>query len=294
MADQSPRSRVRTRIVVEERLLRLLPGVYFIGRGGECDLVLDDPSVSRRHARLAVGLDGASIQDLDSVNGVFLNGLRIATAEPLEDGDVLIVGNRELAVQLVPHSTLPPPRETLPATTLTPLPPGRAAATRPLTAQSATTRVNALDLLGAVAERALAKGDRTQAEQAVRARLLDTLQEARQEPRSVNGERMARALALALRLARAGCPGGWLSYAVELLAAVNEPCTDALAAELRAVTEDSVEPGALDSYARAVVALPASIDRSRTLALIEELRRPLELSADACSASCAPPPPAAR
>ena len=44
-----------------------------VGRGGQCDIVLDDVSVSRRHARVELTARGyLSVQDLESTNGTFL------------------------------------------------------------------------------------------------------------------------------------------------------------------------------------------------------------------------------
>jgi pSer/pThr/pTyr-binding forkhead associated (FHA) protein len=267
------RSRVHTRVVVDARLLRLLPGIYRVGRGDDCDVVLDDVSVSRQHARLVVGLDGASVEDLESVNGVYLNGARVTSAAPLKDGDVLIIGNRELGIQIIPHSTLPPPRETLPATTLTPLPPSPRDQARPEPAKAQTARASAIELLAQVAERALAAGNPDQAERAVRTRLLDTLHAASKDPHSIPAEVIARSVALALELARAGCAGRWLEYALELLATVSEPCSEAMAADVRgAAAGGRIDDQALDRYARAMAVHPASLDKSRTVALIEQLR----------------------
>lgn len=50
---------------------------YLIGRGPECDVVVDDTRVSRRHARLTVSGDGAEIVDLQSKNGTEVDGLPI-------------------------------------------------------------------------------------------------------------------------------------------------------------------------------------------------------------------------
>src|SRR5687768_10330501 len=46
-------------------------GVIDIGRSADCPIQIDDPSVSRRHARLHVGT-GVEIEDLDSANGTSL------------------------------------------------------------------------------------------------------------------------------------------------------------------------------------------------------------------------------
>lgn len=51
-----------------------------IGRAPECDITINAPGLSRRHARLRPTRDGLEIEDLRSANGSFLNGQRIATA----------------------------------------------------------------------------------------------------------------------------------------------------------------------------------------------------------------------
>lgn len=68
-----------------------------IGRRADCDVVLSDPSVSRRHARL-VFRDGIWIvQDLQSTNGTSLNGISIGRSE-LRPGDQLSVGEQRLQI----------------------------------------------------------------------------------------------------------------------------------------------------------------------------------------------------
>lgn len=64
----------------------------FLGRDAECDISIDDPSVSRRHARIQPGIDGHYAVDLQSTNGTFVND-RQATMYKLKDGDYLRIGN---------------------------------------------------------------------------------------------------------------------------------------------------------------------------------------------------------
>ncbi|MFN0124956.1 MAG: PrsW family glutamic-type intramembrane protease [Blastocatellia bacterium] len=64
----------------------------FIGRTLNNDLVIDDPSVSRRHARIAAVNGGFRVYDLDSSNGTFLNGKRVTEA-PIPDGGEIKFGN---------------------------------------------------------------------------------------------------------------------------------------------------------------------------------------------------------
>jgi diguanylate cyclase (GGDEF)-like protein len=63
-----------------------------IGRGTDCDVHIDDHSVSRRHARVLPVADGHVAIDLESTNGTFVNGEPV-TRHPLKDGDYLRVGN---------------------------------------------------------------------------------------------------------------------------------------------------------------------------------------------------------
>jgi hypothetical protein len=71
-----------------------------IGRGGQNDLVLaGDEFASARHARVERRGDGIWVQDLDSTNGTYVNGERIAGAGRIEPGDVLRVGETDLRVE---------------------------------------------------------------------------------------------------------------------------------------------------------------------------------------------------
>jgi pSer/pThr/pTyr-binding forkhead associated (FHA) protein len=63
-----------------------------IGRGGTCDVRLDDPLVSRRHAVVLRSSDGTFIEDLNSSNGLFLNGDRCLRTLALRAGDVIQLG----------------------------------------------------------------------------------------------------------------------------------------------------------------------------------------------------------
>ncbi len=66
-----------------------------IGRSKECDVQLADPNVSRRHAEIRQ--EGAAywVVDLDSTNGIEVNGRRLKRAK-LEDGDRVTLGSTEI------------------------------------------------------------------------------------------------------------------------------------------------------------------------------------------------------
>jgi hypothetical protein len=69
-----------------------------LGRSRECDVVLDDRSVSRRHAELVRHGDGFLLRDLDSTNGSAVNGKRIREAA-VEPGDDITVGTVALTFE---------------------------------------------------------------------------------------------------------------------------------------------------------------------------------------------------
>jgi diguanylate cyclase (GGDEF)-like protein len=63
-----------------------------IGRASDCDIRINDHSVSRRHARIQPGADGFYAVDLQSTNGTYINDIP-ASMYKLKDGDYLRVGN---------------------------------------------------------------------------------------------------------------------------------------------------------------------------------------------------------
>jgi pSer/pThr/pTyr-binding forkhead associated (FHA) protein len=64
-----------------------------IGRDPASDLVLEDGEVSRQHARITPSADGSvTVEDLESVNGTFLNHNELMGAAHLDPGDELLIG----------------------------------------------------------------------------------------------------------------------------------------------------------------------------------------------------------
>lgn len=70
-------------------------GKLFVGRGFENDIVIDNPSASKRHAEIYRIDDNYYIRDLNATNGTMLNGVRVMNSEDLElhNGDILQFGN---------------------------------------------------------------------------------------------------------------------------------------------------------------------------------------------------------
>jgi hypothetical protein len=67
-----------------------------IGRSPDCDIFLDDVTVSRKHAVLVQRDDAFYIEDQGSLNGTFLNRRRIESGR-LENGDELQIGKYKLS-----------------------------------------------------------------------------------------------------------------------------------------------------------------------------------------------------
>ncbi len=66
-----------------------------VGRAPECEVFLDDVTVSRKHAVISRGPDGYTIDDEGSLNGTYVNRRRVETAK-LEDGDEVQIGKYKL------------------------------------------------------------------------------------------------------------------------------------------------------------------------------------------------------
>ncbi len=71
----------------------VIPNPCVVGRSRACDLVIDDPNVSRRHAQLQQSKKQWFVSDLGSTNGVKVNGESIDGQQPLKSGDVIELGS---------------------------------------------------------------------------------------------------------------------------------------------------------------------------------------------------------
>ena len=158
---------LRYRLRSADADIALSPGRFFVGRDRDCQLVLDDPMVSRRHALLVIGPGGVTVEDLGSRNGVLVNGERIEGRVQLEAGDVLTIGVSQLTLQRATRrreakQTLaemrpsgayrrPPPTMRPPAPPLAPEP---------------TRETSVFDMLVGACEAALERGDVRGAESA--------------------------------------------------------------------------------------------------------------------------------
>jgi hypothetical protein len=90
----------RALLAVGGRRLLVPPGGGTIGRSRDCDVIVEDAGISRRHAEIRPGPDGWTVADLGSTNGVRVNGVPVAGAQLLAPGDRVELGSTEIVFEL--------------------------------------------------------------------------------------------------------------------------------------------------------------------------------------------------
>ncbi|MEP7124371.1 MAG: FHA domain-containing protein [Byssovorax sp.] len=234
---------VRLRYLAHD--LEVPMGQFLIGRTPECQLSLDDPLVSRRHAILEITPDGVFVQDLGSRNGVFVNGERAEVRTRLAEGDAIKIGTQDLVLSGigdVPSVPKPSVRRfdmtsTMQDVRVTDLqaddepPPTSVVPRRPTTDPG--RRVHGLSLIGGVADKALALGRADEAERLLQRALQQTMSKAREG--NLPPEHSEKAAFYALRLAGGTTRGVWIDYVFELYTILRAPLPARIVDELYAV-----------------------------------------------------------
>lgn len=90
----------RALLLLDGRRLLVPASGGTVGRSRECDVILDDAGVSRRHAEIRPGPDGWTVQDLGSTNGVRVNGEDVRGVRALASGDRVELGSTEIVFQV--------------------------------------------------------------------------------------------------------------------------------------------------------------------------------------------------
>jgi DNA-binding winged helix-turn-helix (wHTH) protein len=80
--------------------LMLNEGDNILGREARDTIALNGATVSRRHARIVVAGDEATVEDLGSKNGTYLGGERLTAATRISDGDRLLIGSVPLVFRV--------------------------------------------------------------------------------------------------------------------------------------------------------------------------------------------------
>ena len=238
--------------------LELAVGEFVIGRSTECQLSLDDPLVSRRHAVIRISRDAVTVQDLGSRNGVLVNALKIDGERPVVAGDKISIGSQEmLLLSAEEHPHLPRVNDdvyrratqTLGAAYVVDLRNamdansgallGSAAASAgerisdPPTADASRSR-QSFQLLGGVADKALAMGRAEDAERILQALLLDVITRAR-DGQVIEPSMAESAAKYAARLGGATTRGSWVDYVFELYKRQKKPIPAPVVDELYTV-----------------------------------------------------------
>jgi predicted component of type VI protein secretion system len=230
--------------------LELAIGEFVIGRSTDCQLSLDDPLVSRRHAVLRIRRDGVSVQDLGSRNGVLVNGVKAEGERELSAGDKISIGSQEMvlhnadepyplaktgheevyrrATQTLGASYVADLRAVVEEAAAGPAPFGEQPSA------DASRSLQSFQLLGGVADKALALGRAEEAERILQALLLDILNRAREG--AVIEPPIAEAAAkYAARLGGATTKGMWVDYVFELYKRLKTPLPAQIVDELYTV-----------------------------------------------------------
>ena len=224
-------------------------GEFVIGRGTEAQLSVDDALVSRRHARFFLDGDDLFVEDLGSRNGVLLNSAAISGRQRCVHGDKVTVGSQEVVV--LDRQTIPEPRlhrtavvppngdANSPARRIETQPEiegpslrvtqelsradvaramARIESSRPDVREEPTRKADALQMLGGLADKALALGRAEEAERILSQLLHHTLTVAKTGV-SVSPERAHLVARYAVKLADATGKGSWVDLAIELYTA---------------------------------------------------------------------------
>lgn len=220
---------MRFRLRYLQHDLELNEGTFAVGRNASCQLSLDDPLVSRRHALFEVSHGQVSVEDLNSRNGVIVNGHRIEGKVGLNVGDRILIGSQELTLLSardalasagigVGKMTLPKMKVSTPSSGF------------PAMGQiesdpepSMVRRADQFKLLSGVAEKALAMGKAGEAERLLASALADVI-EATRAGRPLPPTLVDQAAKFSAKLATATGKGGWADYVIELYQAQKRPC----------------------------------------------------------------------
>jgi pSer/pThr/pTyr-binding forkhead associated (FHA) protein len=99
LREPDPR-RATARLRVDGRAELLGSAGAVLGRSRDCDVVLEDPNVSRHHAEVRPSGGSWIVRDLGSTNGVKVNGRRVHGPQSLKAGDVIELGTSRVTFEL--------------------------------------------------------------------------------------------------------------------------------------------------------------------------------------------------
>jgi pSer/pThr/pTyr-binding forkhead associated (FHA) protein len=186
-------------------------GSHVVGRLAKCEVPVDDPLASRVHAVIRIDELGASIEDLHSTNGVYVNDRRVVRAAVLQHGDRILVGTTEISFFRPAGGAESSARPAAAAPRVAKISLGKLASTE----GAPTERAAVLDLVGAFAERLATGGNIVEAERTLSTQLMRVVKGA-QSGLVVTEEVCDLASEHALALAGWTRKSRWTDYVVEL------------------------------------------------------------------------------
>jgi pSer/pThr/pTyr-binding forkhead associated (FHA) protein len=95
LLDPADQDGVQVFLRIGKRRILLAPGPNVVGRDQDCDVYINDASVSRNHGRITVTGGGATLVDLGSKNGTRYAGALLEGPIELADGDDVVFGSVE-------------------------------------------------------------------------------------------------------------------------------------------------------------------------------------------------------
>jgi len=227
--------------------LELPVGDFVVGRGPECQLAVDDPLVSRKHAVLRVTNSGVVAQDLGSRNGVLANGVKLEGWGDRVPGKKIRIGNQEMVVyktddtRTISHADEEQRRAMqtiggmhvadIHASIEAAAMDSKAAPDGRLHASETARRFQSVRLLCGVADKALALGRADEAERILASLLQAILKKTKEGSRPKGGVAEYAAL-YAARLAAATTKGSWVDYVFDLYTSIDAPLPPAVIDEL--------------------------------------------------------------
>jgi predicted component of type VI protein secretion system len=212
------------------RELDLPDGRFVIGRADGAGLTLDDPLVSRHHAAIDVAGGVATLVDLDSRNGVRVNGKKVTRERVLVPGDRIGIGSHELVFA---RPQAEPAAQTL--------------------VQAPTLRMTTFGLIGMLADKALALGRGDEAERLLAPQLEHLLADV-ERGKKHDPAQIDRACEYALKIASATGNAAWIDSVFRFYRAAGRLCPSAIVDELYAVARKVKQPNvdALRAYLAAI------------------------------------------
>jgi predicted component of type VI protein secretion system len=225
-----------------------------IGRGPDCDIIVDSAIASRTHCSVSITPRGVVVEDLKSSNGVFVNGERVKGTRELLVGDRMAVGNEVLTLYSFGAPNLAQEKSKRP--TARDLdrekagPPSSMRERLPVDeADIPTQRTHAFDAVGRLADRMSAEGRLDTAEKILTGHIFAVLRGERDTDKAPD-EVIESASRYALKLASARLDGAWVDRVLEYHLALRRPLSAESLERVRALLAHRVafDAGILARY----------------------------------------------